>query len=94
MFFKQIKDPGLAQYAYLIGDKEAGQAIIFDPQRDMEKYLALARQDEIKIVAAADTNIHADYIYGLKQFAETGINIYASDEGAEDWKFTWLAGRN
>ncbi|MCH9025233.1 MAG: MBL fold metallo-hydrolase, partial [candidate division Zixibacteria bacterium] len=62
MFFKQIKDPGLAQYAYLIGDKKAGEAIIFDPQRDIEKYLVLAEQNKIKIVAAADTHIHADYI--------------------------------
>ncbi|MCH7948055.1 MAG: MBL fold metallo-hydrolase [candidate division Zixibacteria bacterium] len=94
MFFKQIKDPGLAQYAYLIGDKEAGQAIIFDPQRDIEKYLAIAEQNGIKIVAAADTHIHADYISGLRQFAETGVKIYASDEGNDDWKFEWLSGSN
>jgi len=94
MFFKQIKDPGLAQYAYLIGDKETGEAIIFDPQRDIEKYLALAEQNKIKIVAAADTHIHADYISGLRQFAETGVKIYASDEGDTDWKFEWLSGSN
>jgi len=94
MYFKQIKDPGLAQYAYLIGDKEAGQAIIFDPQRDIEKYLSLAEQNKIKIVAAADTHIHADYISGLRQFAETGIKIYASDESDDDWKFEWLSGSN
>jgi len=94
MFFKQIKDPGLAQYAYLIGDKKAGEAIIFDPQRDIEKYLVLAEQNKIKIVAAADTHIHADYISGLRQFAETGLKIYASDEGDADWKFEWLSGSN
>ena len=94
MFFKQIKDPGLAQYAYLIGDKKAGEAIIFDPQRDIEKYLVLAEQNKIEIVAAADTHIHADYISGLRQFAETGIRIYASDEGDDDWKFEWLSGSN
>ena len=94
MFFKQIKDPGLAQYAYLIGDKETGEAIIFDPQRDIEKYLVLAEQNKIKIVAAADTHIHADYISGLRQFAETGLKIYASDEGDDDWKFEWLSGSN
>ena len=31
MFFRQIFDPGLAQYAYLIGCQRTGEALIIDP---------------------------------------------------------------
>ena len=31
MLFRQIDDPKLAQYAYLIGCQRTGEAIVFDP---------------------------------------------------------------
>lgn len=90
MYFKQIFDKKLAQYAYLIGCQATGEAIVIDPMRDIDQYFELAGSEGLVITAAADTHIHADYISGLREFAEKGVKVYASDEGDSDWKYEWL----
>lgn len=90
MYFKQIFDEKLAQYAYLVGCQANGTAVIIDPMRDIDQYINAAAKENLTIIAAADTHIHADYISGLREFAERGIKVYASDEGDKDWKYEWL----
>ena len=91
MLFRQIFEPNLAQYAYLIGCQRTGEAIIIDPQRDIERYMEIVAKEKMTIVAVTETHFHADYLSGLKDFAERyGIKVYASDEGDEDWKYEWL----
>lgn len=90
MYFKQFFDNKLAQYSYLIGCQANGTALVIDPMRDIDPYIDAASDENLTIVAAADTHIHADYISGLREFAERGVKVYASDEGDEDWKFEWL----
>jgi hydroxyacylglutathione hydrolase len=90
MYFKQFFDEKLAQYAYLIGCQESGTAAIIDPMRDIDQYIDEAVRENLTIAAAADTHIHADYISGLREFAERGVKVYASDEGDKDWKYEWL----
>lgn len=92
MLVRQILDPTLAQYAYLIGCPRTGEAIVFDPERDIDRYYDLAARHKLRIVAAADTHIHADYLSGLREFAERGVKVYASDEGGADWRYEWLLG--
>ncbi len=94
MFFRQIFEPKLAQYAYLIGCQKTGEAIVIDPMRDIDQYIKMAEAEKMQIVAAADTHIHADYISGLREFAERGVKVYASDEGDADWKYEWLINGN
>lgn len=90
MFFKQIFEPKLAQYSYLIGCQKNGTAIIIDPMRDVDQYFEMAKKEKLHLIAAADTHIHADYVSGLQELAEKGLHIYASDEGDADWKYNWL----
>lgn len=92
MFFEQIFEEKLAQYAYLIGCQRSGEAIVVDPMRDIDRYKELAAKHNLKIIAAAETHIHADYLSGLREFAEEGLKVYASDEGDKDWKYEWLIG--
>ncbi|MDZ7630315.1 MAG: MBL fold metallo-hydrolase [Gemmatimonadaceae bacterium] len=92
MLVRQIHDTGLAQYAYLIGCPRSGEAIIFDPERDIDRYFELAAAHKLRIVAAADTHIHADYLSGLREFAERGVTVYASAEGGPEWQYEWLVG--
>jgi len=94
MFFRQIFEPKLAQYAYMIGCQKTGEAVVIDPMRDVQQYYDIAEQEKLEITAAADTHIHADYISGLREFAERGVKVYASDEGDSDWKYEWLIGSN
>lgn len=90
MYFKQFFDEKLAQYAYLIGCQANGTAIMIDPMRDIDQYINVAEKENLTIIAAVDTHIHADYISGLREFAERGVKVYASDEGDKDWKYEWL----
>ena len=93
MIIQQITDPKLAHFAYLLGCQRTGKAILIDPQRDINRYLKHAAAASLTIVAVADTHIHADYLSGLRQFAELpGVMIYASGEGGDDWQYDWLAG--
>ena len=90
MFFKQIYDQKLSQYAYLIGCQASGEAIIVDPLRDVDQYQKLAKEEGLNITAAVDTHIHADYLSGLRELAEQGVKVYASNEGGADWRYEWL----
>jgi hydroxyacylglutathione hydrolase len=92
MFFQQIFEEKLAQYAYLIGCQASGEAIIIDPMRDVDRYKDLALENNLNLVAAAETHIHADYLSGLRELAEEGLKVYASDEGDKDWKYEWAKG--
>ena len=92
MFFRQVFDPNLAQYAYLIGCQRTGEAIVVDPQRDIERYVDIAKAEGLTITAVAETHIHADYLSGAREFAEEyKVALYLSDEGDEDWKYFWAA---
>lgn len=91
MLFRQIFDPKLAQYAYLIGCQKTKEAIIIDPERDIDQYIELAEKEGLNIVAIAETHIHADFLSGGREFAERlGVKLYLSDEGDENWKYEWV----
>ncbi len=90
MFFRQIFDPKLAQYSYMVGCQKTGETVVIDPMRDVQQYYDIAEQEKLTITAGADTHIHADYISGLRELAERGVKVYASDEGDADWKYEWL----
>jgi hydroxyacylglutathione hydrolase len=92
MFVRQVVDRKLAQYAYLIGCPRTGEAIVIDPERDIDRYFDLAAEHKLHIVAAADTHIHADYLSGLREMAERGVMVYASAAGGRDWQYEWLHG--
>jgi hydroxyacylglutathione hydrolase len=90
MLVRQVADPKLAQFAYLVGCPRTGEAIVIDPERDVDRYFDLAAREGLRIVAAADTHIHADYLSGLREMAARGVLVYASGEGGLDWQYEWL----
>jgi hypothetical protein len=93
MFLRQITDSALAQNAYLIGCQRSGEAIIVDPERDIDRYLDLAAENSFRIVAVAETHIHADYLSGARELVERhGAIAYLSEEGGPDGQFEWAKG--
>ncbi|MEZ6241718.1 MAG: MBL fold metallo-hydrolase [Phycisphaerales bacterium] len=91
MFMRMVYDENLAQAAYIIGCQRAGEAIVFDPERDVDRYIDIAKSQGLKLVAAAETHIHADFLSGSRELAErVGAKVYLSDEGDADWKYQWL----
>ncbi len=89
MFFRQVFEPRLAQYAYIIGCQRTGEAIVIDPMRDIDRYIDIAADEDLTIVAATETHIHADFLSGAREFAERGIRIYLSHEGGNGWEYGW-----
>jgi len=91
MFMRMVYDEKLAQAAYVIGCQRSGEAIVIDPQRDVDRYIDLAKANGLRIVATAETHIHADFVSGSRELAErVGAKVYVSDEGDADWKYHWL----
>ncbi len=88
MFFQHVYDKSLAQASYFIGCQKAGIAIVIDPKRDIDTYLEIAKQNNMKITHVTETHIHADFLSGSRELAAvTGAEMYLSDEGGEGWQY-------
>lgn len=88
MFFEHIYDKSLAQSSYLVGCQVSGEAMVIDAKRDIDSYLDIAKQNNLRITHIAETHIHADFLCGSRELASvTGAAIYLSDEGGQDWKY-------
>ena len=91
MLLRMVYDEWLAQAAYLIGCQRTGEAIVIDPERDADRYIDLADEHGLRITAAAETHIHADFLSGVRELAErVGARVYVSGEGGTDWRSRWL----
>ncbi len=66
MIFRQLFDSVSCTYSYLIGSRKGGEALIIDPVLDnVDRYLRLLSELDMKLVKAVDTHLHADHITGL-----------------------------
>ena len=76
MYFAQYYLDCLSQASYLIGDETTGQAVVVDPRRDVQDYLADAAAHGLTIVGVINTHFHADFVSGHLELAhETGAWI-------------------
>ncbi|NQD42784.1 MBL fold metallo-hydrolase [Glutamicibacter halophytocola] len=94
MLLERLYDEDLAQASYFIGCQAKGEALVVDARRDISDYLALAAKHGMRITAAAETHIHADYLSGTRELAAaTGATAYVSGEGGKDWQYGFEAER-
>src|SRR5512146_1325108 len=90
MLLQRFYDEPLAQASFLLGDAAAHEAIVIDPNRDVEPYLRAAAAANLRIVGVTETHIHADYCSGTRELARRAdARAYLSDEGDADWKYAW-----
>jgi len=88
MFFEQIYDKTLAQASYVVGCQVTKEAVVIDPKRDIDTYLAVAKENNLEITHVIETHIHADFLSGARELvAVTGAKLYLSDEGGPDWQY-------
>src|SRR5258706_12438040 len=64
MILKQYYLGCLAHASYLLGDEASSTAIIVDPQRDIQQYLADAEKFGLQIRHVFLTHFHADFVAG------------------------------
>jgi hydroxyacylglutathione hydrolase len=92
MIVHRFYEPSIAQASYLIGCAATGQAIVIDPNRDVEQYLRVAEREGVRITDVTETHIHADFASGLRELvSRTGATAWLSDEGDAAWKYAFAA---
>jgi hydroxyacylglutathione hydrolase len=90
VLLKRYYDEPLAQASFLLADTATHEAIVVDPNRDVDAYLKAAAAEKVKIVAVTETHIHADYLSGTRELArKAGATAYLSDTGGPDWTYGW-----
>ncbi|MDW3219944.1 MAG: MBL fold metallo-hydrolase [Acidimicrobiales bacterium] len=76
MKFTQYYLDCLSQASYLIGDETSGRAVVVDPRRDIDEYVADAEAAGLRIELVIETHFHADFLSGhLELAAATGAEI-------------------
>lgn len=76
MKFTQYYLDCLSHASYLIGDETTGRAVVVDPRRDVEEYVADAAAAGLTIELVIETHFHADFLSGHLELAEaTGAEI-------------------
>jgi hydroxyacylglutathione hydrolase len=92
VLLKRFYDDGLAQASYLLASERSDAALVVDPNRDVEQYIAAAEAEGLRIAHVTETHIHADFVSGSRELAQrTGATLYLSDEGGADWHYGYAA---
>ncbi len=74
-----IETPSLGDRTYLVHDGK--QALVVDPQRDIDRVLALLEEHDVTLAAVFETHLHNDYVTGgLALARETGATYYVNGE--------------
>jgi glyoxylase-like metal-dependent hydrolase (beta-lactamase superfamily II)/rhodanese-related sulfurtransferase len=75
MYFEQFYLGCLAHASYMLASE--GEAVVIDPQRDVDLYLNTAAEHGLRIRHIFETHLHADFVSGHKELAQrTGATIY------------------
>jgi hydroxyacylglutathione hydrolase len=75
MYFEQFYLGCLAHASYMLASE--GEAVVVDPQRDVEIYLQAAETNRLSIRHIIETHLHADFVSGHNELASrTGAKIY------------------
>ena len=71
MIFKQVFDTKTSTYTYLIASAKGREAIIIDPVlENVDDYIGLLKEFDLKLVKVIDTHIHADHVTGASKLKQ------------------------
>jgi glyoxylase-like metal-dependent hydrolase (beta-lactamase superfamily II)/rhodanese-related sulfurtransferase len=91
MILQQFYLKCLAHASYLVGDVSSRTAAVIDPQRDVDQYLALAAEHDLRIAHVVLTHFHADFVAGHLELRErAGATIYLGAAARAEYAFTPL----
>jgi hydroxyacylglutathione hydrolase len=87
-----LYDEKLAQASYVVACQKTGDALVIDPNRNLDQYINMVADEGFRITTITETHIHADFASGARELAlRTGGQLYLSDEGDADWKYQFAA---
>ena len=85
---RQFVNDDLGCACYLIGDAEAGVAVVVDPPLQIEPVLEAAREAGLRIERVLETHTHADHVSGHGRFAlEHGVPVAVHPLGEPAFPF-------
>src|SRR5206468_1180437 len=88
MILKQYYLGCLAHASYLLGDEASSTAIVVDPQRDIQQYLADAAKFGLRIRHVFLTHFHADFVAGHLELRDRcGAAIHLGSRAKADYAF-------
>src|SRR5262245_6157437 len=91
MILKQFYLNCLAHASYLVGDEQTRTAVVVDPQRDVDQYVAFAAEHNLRIEHVVLTHFHADFVAGhLELRHRLGATIYLGAAARAEYAFTAL----
>ena len=71
MIFKQVFDKKSSTFTYLIASSEGREALIIDPViENVDNYIQLLNELDLKLVKVIDTHIHADHVTGASKLKD------------------------
>src|ERR1700691_1660538 len=88
MILKQYYLGCLAHASYLVGDEASSTAIVVDPQRDIQQYLADAEKFGLQIRHVFLTHFHADFVAGHLELRDRcGATIHLGSRAQAEYGF-------
>lgn len=87
MLFRQLFHADTGTYTYLLADEVTRAALLIDPVIDnVEQYVQLLRQLDLKLAVAIDTHVHADHITALGALRDlTGCSTMMGEPARAAW---------
>tara|TARA_B100001057_G_scaffold210539_1_gene211082 strand:+ start:573 stop:1253 length:681 start_codon:yes stop_codon:yes gene_type:complete len=71
MIFKQLFDTKSSTYTYLISSGKGREALIIDPViENVDNYIYLLKEFDLRLVKVIDTHIHADHVTGASKLKD------------------------
>ena len=71
MLFRQLFDKASSTFTYLIASAKGREALIIDPVLDnINEYIVLLNELDLRLVKVIDTHIHADHITGANKLKD------------------------
>ena len=95
MLFRQLVDDDLGCASYLVGDADAGIAVLVDPPLEIEPLLAAAADEGVRVERVLETHTHADHVSGHGRLAlEHGLPVAIHALAEADYPHDALADGN
>ena len=71
MIFKQVFDKKTSTFTYIIASAKGREAVIIDPViENVDEYIKLLEELDLKLVKVIDTHIHADHVTGASKLKQ------------------------
>lgn len=83
MLVRQWLIEGLGHLSTMLGDDDAGTAVIVDPRRDVDVYVDEAADRDLRITHVLETHLHNDYVSGARELAALSGAQHVIGAGAD-----------